>query len=463
MNENVSNSFYPGQVFLRDLPEGLLDWKKAKFKTADVFRLHLELVRNPFHDLDEQDDGHRVNENRYDDYEEETRVLKSYGKVQYGDTISRDILIPSDMPLYALHYATESLFGFQNEHLHSFELPPAKFRQITDNRGGIWLKLLGVLFRSPYMPESDEFWAEDYQSKSGSFRSWRRGKYTGKYIPLCTGEGLIHCWKDAEKISQDYPLIAIEYSKHHGEPYVCNVVRAEEDSEPGEYLLEDEPENSWGFKIFKRVIVSLEDCGTLELVQAFEELAANHLLERLSVEEVLAPHGRDLNAPIAYEEAVCDTYGKLMNMQLRKSIRDVMMGGMDFPFIQPTISPVTDVLYYYYDFGDGWKIRITGSMDACDLVEQGRVNQEQLDEAIAKVRMTYRPVCIAADGLPLVEDVGGVDGYIMFLRSINPRQELEYWGKGNAPSNGMYDSKQSSLEWAKGLGWTDKVNLSRLL
>ena len=89
----------------------------------------------------------------------------------------------------------------------------------------------------------------------------------------------------------------------------------------------------------------------------------------------------------------------------------------------------TDVLYYNYDFGDDWMIRITASMDACDLVEQGRVTQQDLDEAIADIYKNYRPVCIAADGMFLVDDAGGLSGYTRFLRSINPIAEKEYWGK----------------------------------
>ena len=116
-----------------------------------------------------------------------------------------------------------------------------------------------------------------------------------------------------------------------------------------------------------------------------------------------------------------------------------------------------------YDFGDDWMVRITASLDACDLVEQGRVTQQELDEAIASIYKTYRPVCIAADGMYLVDDAGGLSGYIRFLRSINPAAEKEYWGKDLMPDNWAYEDKQSSLEWARSLGWTDRINAKRML
>ena len=131
--------------------------------------------------------------------------------------------------------------------------------------------------------------------------------------------------------------------------------------------------------------------------------------------------------------------------------------------LQPVIGTPTDVLYYNYDFGDDWMIRITASMDACDLVEQGRVTQQDLDEAIAGIYKNYRPVCIAADGMFLVDDAGGLSGYTRFLRSINPIAEKEYWGKDDVPDNWAYEDKKSSLKWARSLGWTDRINVKRML
>ena len=77
--------------------------------------------------------------------------------------------------------------------------------------------------------------------------------------------------------------------------------------------------------------------------------------------------------------------------------------------------------------------------------------------------MTYRPVCIAADGISLVDDAGGLWGFVQFLRSQHPREEAAYWGKESIPDNSPYEEKQKSLIWAKGLGWTDHMNIKRML
>ena len=48
----------------------------------------------------------------------ELNILKKYGKVT--KSLSRDILVSSEMPLHNLHYAIQKLFGWRNSHLHSF-------------------------------------------------------------------------------------------------------------------------------------------------------------------------------------------------------------------------------------------------------------------------------------------------------------------------------------------------------
>ena len=367
---------YPGMVCLRELPEGLVDWDKVKnLKGAfgfDVIRLHLELMREHPEYMDPSDDGKPIPVPDDEYRAEETRVLKSYGNVQYGETITRDILIPGDMPLYAIHYMILAAFGFQNSHLHRFELPHRQFLNVTDNQAAKWAELVGVLFRSPWMDNADLYWSEDYEK--GSFRNWRRKKYTGPYVSLCHGEGIIQCREDMKEIK-------------------------------------------------KKVLRGKKNISMEKLQMIFMASSINHLLERLE-------------------------------------------SGEDSPLNQPVIGTPTDVLYYFYDFGDGWRIRITGSYDACDLVEAGRVTEHQIEEAMKKVYETWRPVCIAADGLPLVEDVGGLHGYTAFLRAIHPTEERSYWAEHpeeQRPDNGPYETKQESLAWAKGLGWKDKVRVETLL
>jgi hypothetical protein len=63
--------------------------------------------------------------------EYQKRMLKRYGESSTGESICRDILIPSDMPLHNLHYTIQKLYGWQNSHLRSFHLPEEVYQKLT--------------------------------------------------------------------------------------------------------------------------------------------------------------------------------------------------------------------------------------------------------------------------------------------------------------------------------------------
>ncbi|MCD7820947.1 MAG: plasmid pRiA4b ORF-3 family protein [Clostridiales bacterium] len=81
------------------------------------------------------------------------------------NAISRDILVPGEMNLHALHYAIQRLFGWQNSHLHNFSLPQADFDQFTADTFGGYTDLCGVLFRFPDSDASDTNWDDDYKKR----------------------------------------------------------------------------------------------------------------------------------------------------------------------------------------------------------------------------------------------------------------------------------------------------------
>lgn len=110
---------------------------------------------------------------------DEKVMLKRYGESTSGDRITRDILIPSDMTLHALHYAMQKLFGWQNSHLRQFNLPKDVYQELTQGAVKGWSDLVGVLFQPPSEGEHDVFWDDDYDS--GNFNAWLRRKYTGPY------------------------------------------------------------------------------------------------------------------------------------------------------------------------------------------------------------------------------------------------------------------------------------------
>lgn len=99
--------------------------------------------------------------------DDEKRMLKRYGESSTGKSLSRDVLIPSDMTLHALHYMIQKLFGWQNSHLRRFVLPEKVYHELTGGTVKGWSDLVGVLFQPPSEAEEDLFWDDDY--RSGSF------------------------------------------------------------------------------------------------------------------------------------------------------------------------------------------------------------------------------------------------------------------------------------------------------
>ena len=78
---------------------------------------------------------------------------------------------------------------------------------------------------------------------------------------------------------------------------------------------------------------------------------------------------------------------------------------------------------YSYDNGDGWEVLISCE-NAYKLDDEGiwtdmngeapDVSADHLEEVIAR----HRPVCIAKDGIELVDDVGGIGGFCRMLQTI---------------------------------------------
>lgn len=68
---------------------------------------------------------------------------------------------------------------------------------------------------------------------------------------------------------------------------------------------------------------------------------------------------------------------------------------------------------------------------------------EELRAQLAVVDVKKMPVCTKADGLNVMDDVGGISGLLDFYRIIN----------GEDP-----DEKAEMREWARGLGWTGRMS-----
>ncbi len=169
--------------------------------------------------------------------------------------------------------------------------------------------------------------------------------------------------------------------------------------------------------------------------ETIDELTKNYgfdynpfsLSENVAIGDILSPDGHTRYKSIEeYDE------------EMRKNIEKVSIFPDNSYLSQPHVSPFADMLYYTYDYGDDWNFIITPH-DDIDYLE-GRVSREELEEAVKKVHRLKRPVAIAQDGLPLIDDVGGVYGFADFLNC-----------------EGLYEDKEERNEWAQDSGWTGKM------
>lgn len=266
------------------------------------------------------------------------RMLKRYGESISGDSITRDILIPSDMPLHNLHYAIQKLFGWQNSHLRSFYLPEKIYSKLTAGTVKGWTDLVGVLFQPPSEAEEDVFWDDDYER--GSFKVWLKKKYTGPYIYGGAMENPEIARQDVHELLEHFKMLEVRESFD-------------------DYMNRKEQDKNAEMKTIKKA--SLIDL-TLEEMNAsiMIENGTENLLERLEVNKVIAAQGEYVDSNKVF--------------------------------------PVTKKLIYNYDFGDNWIVKITKYKDCEDLLKQNIIDEYELEEAEEIVLDKYKPVCINKEG-----------------------------------------------------------------
>ena len=301
---------------------------------------------------------------------------KKETEIKYGNTISRDIIVPYNIPLHNLHYAINQAFGFTNSHLHEYTLFDEDLEWITQNKVSRWKDMVGLIFKNPYRDENLDFWDDDYES--GSPKKWMRGKYTG-------------------------PI----YRKVYEESY---------------FYIHDQIKDE---DIFSK---------TLDDLKFSFELNPFALNETISVGQIFSTSGHK-------EYEGIEEYDGYM----KKSIEQASVFSRKTEASIPFVYPFVEKLHYTYDFGDNWRFTIT-CHDNVEYLKK-RVSPSGIKEAIKHVLTLARPIVIAADGLPLIEDVGGVYGFIDFLNG-----------------EGLYEDKKASLRWAKGNEWPGEIgNLKSIL
>lgn len=371
----------------------------------------------------------------------ELNILKKYGKVT--KSLSRDILIPAQMPLHNLHYAIQKLFGWRNSHLHSFSYDRELFEELTKNDFNRWLDLCGVYFRFPDDEMSDHFWDDDYDGTIDP-KAWFRGKYTAPYIYRGFCEHFMSAQNMARHFIASSKEITVmpsfeEFLSSDAKPKVMKLVDATLDevhrSLEGSMteLLERLPVGN---------VISMKKCSISELEIESSETVYNEnyfvykrIMEQFDkIDELSEKQEKYYSTKRALElRSLCSETDQLFDDLCSKTDKAVI--------------PLSDKLLYSYDYGDGWEIVIT----CTDIFEhtgngfigsKGKTASEEISAQLSAVRSKRRPICIMADGLPLMDDVGGIGGYCEFLQTINGSDKEE---------------KSYMKEWASDMGWTGRM------
>lgn len=335
-------------------------------------------------------------------------VLRRFGKVKAG--ITREVVVPAWFTLHALHYVIQRLFGWQNNHLHHFGLPRKLFDELTGDNFYAWSSLCGVYFRFPTDDLEDVYWDDNYDGDM-SFRDWLRSKYEGRHEYGGVGEYFLEAQCSVSEFMAENGRIRVPLSFLEWQA----LDPAERKAQHGRIKTIRELACSDTLELFDNgtIYELLERLPLSEIVQAGQELPDLTLVRAMAQRRFKEYIGRYMKALGGKVEA------------LRRLLREADGRAL----------PLTDRLEYEYDYGDGWRVQIK-------VLEEYR---DESDKTVKRVLEKQRPVCTAADGLPVLDDVGGLPGYCDMLRQLNGvKLEEEY------PS----ESPDMVKSWARSLGWT---------
>lgn len=386
--------------------------------------------------------------------DEHMEVLRRYGRMKDG--ITRDFIVPGNMTLHGLHYAIMKAFGWQNSHLHSYVPYEDEFKKMTD--GGLvkeWTRQVGMYFRFPSENYEDLYWDDDYE-EGESFKNWLKSKYCGPYSYEGVGEHYIPAQIEVDRFRKDWPAI----QKKTTDQRTWNVYMEGQCEEMLErpmlwtVLKTPAEQGDWdSWKQEKEVALKQVEEKRKDIIKKYRQLTARmdqiveeagtHFDEEGNPTIDMVPYFREMEELDLELERLCIDYN-------------------------PEPIPALSALCYRYDYGDGWKIKITcinawydktvyardeeGNMlhDKNGFVPEKalfvdafgqQIDGEFLDK-LRDIQHKEKPICIAWDGMNLVDDVGGVGGFCEFLEAIN----------GDDPKE-----KKSYKIWARSQGWTGRM------
>ena len=326
-------------------------------------------------------------------------------------SLSRIVLVPGNMTLHSMHYMIQKLFGWQNSHLHNFRLPEELENELTaGNKLAEWSRLCGVYFCFPGEYD-DIFWDDDYFERESS-KTWMRRKYNGPYYDGAKSERYANCQKEVRELRRHFS--EFEVREDFGEMYDRHRKTGEKDG----------PRSKGKKKFDDATIRELETAVSFD--HSFYEL-----LEHIELYQILMPG-------ISTES---ETVASLRSLAIRLA--------------EPL--PIADRLEYEYDYGDDWKVSIEClneyfMKESSDGTASHYFDKDGIqvldDEIFTKVGKKLKPVCIESDGLPVMDDAGGIHGFIETLRTIKEPVDPE-------DAEALQEQKETK-SWARMQGWTGK-------
>jgi len=312
--------------------------------------------------------------------------LMYLGKAKNG--FSRTVIVPSNMTLQSLHYLIQRAFGFLNSGIHYYSLTQNDCNILTEDNFGKWYSLQGSIFRFPN-GAPDRFFDDDYDGKY-SINTWYKTKYQKPYINKCASDSYIfQNWllknqkqeiaKELQcsvKSLRDEMISSIEHSVYNALPLNTLI----EKLTLGELF---EPKKELDAKQFRSEIK-----GSIKHAkEKLSELSKDDSKRLLNTVKQYISYYSDLLHPINESEKEV----------LKEHIHD--LEGIIWPaldYTNPQIEPFTDRLIYRYN--SKWSILITCIGKSDEVIDN--------------------PKCIYADGLNLIDQDGGIKGYIDILRNI---------------------------------------------
>ena len=386
--------------------------------------------------------------------EEHKKVLRRYGRMKDG--ITRDFIVPGNMTLHGLHYAIMKAFGWQNSHLHSYVPYEDEFKKMTD--GGLvkeWTRQVGMYFRFPSENYEDIYWDDDYE-EGESFKTWLKSKYCGPYSYEGVGEHYIPAQIEVDRFRKAWPAI----QKKTTDQRTWNVYMEGQCEEMLErpmlwtVLKTPAEQGDWdSWKQEKEAVLKQVEEKRKDIIKKYRQLTAR--MDQI-VEEAGTHFDKEGNPTIDMAPYF---------REMEELNRELEMLCIEY---NPEPIPALSALCYRYDYGGRWEIKITCTNAWYDKTVYARDEEgdmlhdkngfvpekvlfvdafgQQIDgeflDKLREIQRKEKPICIAWDGMSLVDDVGGVGGFCEFLETIN----------GDDP-----EEKKSYKIWARSLGWTGRM------